>query len=156
VQRPSAPFFGLFNIPADGRISFGQNDAGRAVAACDLNGDGFRDLVVTNSSVVGAQAARLRVFLNPGLTPNHWLSVRLRGTASNRFGIGARVRAVVGKRTYVSEVLTTTSCFVGVHPTAHFGLGSAESIDELTVLWPSGTTTVQQNVAADQVITIAE
>jgi hypothetical protein len=147
---------GLFDIPAKGHVAFGQNDAGRALAACDLNGDGFRDLVLTNASMRGTPDASIRVFLNAGGVGNHWLTVRLRGTTSNRFGIGARVRIRVGGRTLVGEVLTTTSSFTGVHPEAHFGLGTATAVEELEVLWPSGTVTALTDVEVDQLLTIDE
>ena len=146
----------LFNIPADATIAFGQQDAGRAVAACDLNGDGFQDLALTNASLLGTPTASARVFLNPANTGNHWLTVRLRGAASNSFGIGARVRATVGGKTLVGEVLSTTSAFLGVQPQAHFGLGTATTVDTLEIRWPSGAVTTLNDVAVDQVLTVDE
>lgn len=147
----------LFNFPAsDGLVAFGRQDAGRALAACDLNGDGFQDLALTNASLLGTPTAAARVFLNPGNTGNHWLTVRLRGVASNSFGIGARVRATIGTRTVVAEVLSTTSAFLGVQPQAHLGLGSATTIDTLEIRWPSGAVTTLNNVAADQILTVNE
>ncbi len=146
----------LFDLRADRQIAFGQNDAGHALAACDLNGDGYRDLVVTNGTLAGTPEAPVRVFLNPGGKGNHWLTVRLVGTASNRFGIGAHVTAIVGTKTFVGEVVSTTSAFTGVQPEAHFGIGAATTIDRLEVRWPSGTETVLTGVAADQVLTVSE
>ncbi len=146
----------LFDIPAGAPIAFGWQQAGRAAAACDLNGDGFQDLVVTNASLFGTPDAQTRVFLNPAYTEGHWLTVRLVGTESNRFGIGARVRATAGGRTHVAEVLTTTSSFLGLHPQAHFGLGAAEIVDTLEVRWPSGRVTTVSNVVVDRVLTVEE
>jgi len=147
---------GLFNIPATGRLQFGQQDAARAVLACDLNADGFQDLVITNASMLGTPSAPLRVFLNPGENGNHWLKVRLVGSASNRFGIGARITVTAGGRTLVSEVLSTTSAFAGTHPEAHFGLGDASQITQLKVHWPSGKISTLDNLAADQVLNVTE
>lgn len=146
----------LFDVRADRPIAFGQNDAGHALATCDLNGDGFRDLVATNGTLAGTPEAPIRVFLNPANTGNHWLTVRLTGTTSNRFGIGAHVTAIVGTETFVAEVLSTTSAFTGVQPEAHFGIGDATTIDRVEVRWPSGVVTVLDGVAADQVLIIAE
>lgn len=147
---------GLFNIQPDRTVQFDEQDAGKAVVACDLNGDGFRDLVVTNSTLFGGLDPMNRVFLNPGLPGNHWLTVRLRGTTSNGFGVGARVMATAGGRTRAAEVLTSTSAFCGQQPEAHFGLGVLMSVDELRVTWPSGKTSVLNGVAVDQVLLVTE
>ncbi|MCZ6681785.1 MAG: CRTAC1 family protein, partial [Planctomycetota bacterium] len=147
---------GLFNIPADRPVRFDQNAAGRALAAVDLNGDGCRDLVITNASFVGTRDSDVRVFLNPAIAGNHWLTIRLVGTASNRLGIGARVTARVGNKTFVGEVLSTTSAFTGVQPEVHFGIGEATIVDRLEIRWPSGTVTVLTDVAPDRVLTVNE
>lgn len=146
---------GLFNIPADRPIAFGQNEAGRAVAAADLNGDGYQDLVLTNSTIVGTDPASVRAFLNPG-GDHHWLTVRLIGIASNRFGLGARVYATVGDRTHIDEVLCATGAFCSVHPQAHFGLGQSETVDRLEIHWPSGTVTTLTDIDVDQILTVIE
>jgi hypothetical protein len=66
------------------------------------------------------------------------------------------VLARVGERQYVSEVITTTSAFAGVHPEARFGLGAATVVDELSIRWPSGRMTTLTGVAVDQVLTVVE
>ncbi len=66
--------------------------AHRGVAAADFDGDGKLDLVV---SALGEPAELWR---NTTATTNHWLSIRLRGTRSNRDGIGAAVR--IGNQVY--------------------------------------------------------
>ncbi len=147
---------GLFNIQPDRTVNFGEQDGARAVVACDLNGDGFRDLVVTNSTFFGGLDPLNRIFLNRGVSGNHWLTVRLRGTTSNRFGIGARVRLTSAGRTWAAEVLSNTSVFSGVQPEAHFGLGAQNSVDELRVEWPSGQVSVLNAVAADQTLVVTE
>jgi enediyne biosynthesis protein E4 len=38
----------------------------------------------------------------------------------------------------------------------HFGLGPNAKADRITVTWPSGVVQVVKNVAANQVITVAE
>ncbi len=60
--------------------------AGRGAAFGDLNNDGCIDVVV---SVLGE---RPLVFLSR-CNANHWLTLKLEGTRSNRDGLGARVRA---------------------------------------------------------------
>jgi hypothetical protein len=147
---------GLFNIQPDRLVRFEQQDSGKAVVAKDLNGDGFRDLIVTNSTFFGGPSPLHRLFLNRGVPGNHWITVRLRGTVSNRFGVGSRVTATASGRTQAAEVLTGTSTFSGVQPEAHFGLGASAIVDQVRVVWPSGRVSVLSAVPADQVLVVTE
>lgn len=147
---------GLFDLPHHGRIAFGYNEFGRSVAARDLNGDGFRDLVVVHSTIFATRLADVRILLNPAASTNHWLTVRLVGSTSNRFGIGAMVRATIGEKTLADEIVATTGTATAVHPEAHFGLGSADTIDKLEIRWPSGIVTTLQDVPGDQVLIVPE
>ena len=67
-----------------------------------------------------------------------WLAVRLEGRESNRDGLGATVRVVAGGRTLM-QVMDGTSGYLS-HSLLplYFGLGAAQSVDEIAVSWPSG------------------
>ncbi len=147
---------GLFNWSDDLPLDFGYNRPGRALAAIDLNGDGFEDICRTNAFFDINLEDSFECLLNPALTDHHWVTIRLEGTQSNRFGIGARITATAGDMTYVGEVLTTASAFTAVHPQVHFGLGDATMLDTLTVRWPSGVITTTENAPVDRIITINE
>ena len=65
--------------------------------------------------------------------------VELRGTKSNRFGLGAEVRLETTSGTQVRQncpVAGFQSCQEAI---LHFGLHEEESIQKLTVRWPGGT-----------------
>lgn len=143
---------GLFVGRDDQPLGFGYGASGHALGTSDLNGDGSLDLC---RSYLSAERA-VECLLNPLNESNHWIIIRLQGTQSNRFGIGARVTVDAGARQFVGEVLTTTSAFTAVHPQVHFGLGSADIIDQLTVNWPSGAVTLRSGMPTNQVITINE
>jgi hypothetical protein len=82
----------------------------------------------------------------------HWLIVQLEGVRGNREAIGARI--TIGNQT------RTVSTSVGYASTsdarAHFGLADRTKIDRVEIRWPSGTTQVLENVAADQVLRVKE
>lgn len=143
---------GLFNMNDHAPLGFGYSRSGRALGTVDLNGDGFPDLVRTDR----ADDDAFRCLLNPGIEGAHWLVVRARGAAGNRFGLGAMVVITIGRDAVRGEIVTTTSAFTSVHPQVHFGLGTHESVDVLTVHWPSGAETTMTNVAADTIITVEE
>ncbi|MEZ6108438.1 MAG: CRTAC1 family protein [Pirellulaceae bacterium] len=116
----------------------------RTLIACDIDRDGGVDLLV--ASVGGGP---LRSFRNTRATGN-WLGVQLVGSESNAYGIGARITASVGDRKIVRDLFPATS-FLGNGPAeTHFGLGSAETIDELEIRWPSGHVTRAQQVPVNQ------
>ncbi|MBD3335238.1 MAG: S8 family serine peptidase [Candidatus Eisenbacteria bacterium] len=83
----------------------------------------------------------------------HWLQVQLRGTLSNRSGIGARVRVVTGRGAQAREVKAGP---VEQSLILNFGLGSQSTVDSVIVEWPSGGTQDSVQVAADQRILIEE
>ena len=133
-------------------LEFGHSREGRALGAIDLNGDGFADICRT----IFGTSDGFQCLMNPANTEGNWITIRLEGTISNRFGIGARVEAVAGEEVFVGEVVTTTSAFTAVHPQVHFGLGGIDTLDSLTVRWPSGTVTEETEVAVNRILTIHE
>jgi hypothetical protein len=118
--------------------------AGRGAAFGDINGDGWTDVVMT---VLGGHPM---VFRNRGGAA-HWLTIRLRGTKSNRDGLGAVVRAN-GQTQYAQ---TAGSYQSASDKRVHFGL-SEQSKADVEVDWPSGVRQLLRNVAADRFMTITE
>jgi ASPIC/UnbV protein/VCBS repeat protein/type IX secretion system substrate protein len=114
-----------------------------AAAVGDINSDGWID--VFTASRMGS-----RLFMNNG-GQNHYLSVTLRGGGMNVDAIGARVTAWVGGARMQREISAGDGMTSQNHNmTAHFGLGTASTVDTLIVEWPSGGTTRFRDVAADQ------
>jgi hypothetical protein len=118
--------------------------AGRGLAFGDLNNDGWMDAVVT---VLGGHPV---VLMNRG-GQQHWLTITLRGTRSNRDGLGARVR-VNGQTRYAT---TTGSYLSSNDKRLHFGLGSARTAS-VEVVWPSGLRQTIDDVRADQFLEMHE
>jgi hypothetical protein len=82
--------------------------------------------------------------------------LKLAGSRSNRSAIGARVAVTAGGRTQIDEVRSGGSYLSQNDLRLHFGLGSAERADSISVRWPSGGKTVLKDVAADRILTIDE
>jgi len=123
--------------------------AGRGAAFGDLNNDGWIDVVMT---VLGGRPVlfRNRAFRGQPVR-QHWLTISLRGTRSNRDGLGARL-FVNGQ----SQEATTAGSYLSANDKrVHFGLGAATRAT-VEVLWPSGTRQKIDDVSADQFLSIVE
>jgi hypothetical protein len=123
----------------------------RGCAFGDLDGDGRVDIVV---SAIGRDA---EIWINRSPKPSHWIEFALRGTKSNRDGIGARIK-VVSKTIGAQYNHKTTS--VGYASSSdgpvHFGLGPDSRADEIEIRWPSGITQTLRGVEADRDIEVTE
>lgn len=123
---------------------------GRAVVAADFRNVGMLDLIVRQ-----AGGGPLLLYENR-LPRKHYLNVSLRGQASNRQGIGARLTAVVRGQQQVRELFPANSFHSQAPNVVHFGLGDDANVDTLTIRWPSGKVQVLTNLTGDRHIVVDE
>ncbi len=92
----------------------------------------------------------------PAAKSNHWLTIKLVGTRSNRDGYGARLEAIAGDVHQWVQTTSSSGYLSQNDPRAHFGLGRHAIVDMLTIHWPSGTVQTLRDLKADQVLKITE
>jgi enediyne biosynthesis protein E4 len=124
--------------------------AHRGAAFGDFNNDGKLDAVVV---VLNGNA---QLLMNRSATRNHWLSIELTGTTSNRDGLGTRIRVTAGKLVQYNHATTTVSYNSASEKRVHFGLGNAPIIDRIELWWPSGIKQEMTAVQPDQLLKIVE
>ncbi len=129
---------------------------GIGVACFDYDRDGDIDIVLVD------QSNRLQFYENRTghEEGRRFLGVRLVGSAPNTDALGARVyvTADVGAPHHRQTMLRTSqanSNFNGQNlPDLHFGLGSAELVNELRVEWPDGRLSCHADISANQFLVI--
>jgi hypothetical protein len=140
----------LLNINAQAGPGLRTKKSYRGAVFADFNNDGQIDIAVSALDDIPS------LLINQGVSGHHWLLVRLEGTASNRFGVGARITLKAGGLTQIRELKAGGSYASSNDPRAHFGIGTAKSIDELTVAWPSGKISKLRDVEPNRILAIRE
>lgn len=138
---------------------FGHLQKGHGIAFADLDGDGDQDVFSEMGGAYLGDAATNVLYENPGFG-NHWLRVALIGRESNRFGVGARIRADVvenGVERAIYKWVNSGGSFGANSLTQQLGVGQATRIKRLSIDWPTtGRTQEFPDVPADQFIEITE
>ncbi len=116
-------------------------------AYADLDNDGDLDLVINN---IEQDASFYENKARQEQPQNNYLQIILEGNNKNTKAVGSKVRLLYeGKQQY--EELTPTRGFLSSSQhLIHFGLGTAQKIDEVQVTWFDGKITALKNVTVNQ------
>ena len=129
------------NDPFCGRLS-----VFRGLACGDIDNDGALDLLVTCIS------GPARLFKNVAYPRGHWLMVRAIDPALHRDAYGAEVTVQAGGKRLRSWLNPGYSYLCSNDPRLHFGLGQADHVESIEVLWPNGDLEEFREFKADQAI----
>lgn len=125
----------------------------RGAAFEDLDNDGDVDVVVLNSR---AAPTVLRNRLQERGSPHHWLQVVLRGTRTNRDGVGAQVWVWADDQPLVAEVHAGRGYQSHFGSRLHFGLGDWSQVDFIEVRWIGGRPERFSIDSVDQCVVLLE
>jgi hypothetical protein len=135
--------------------------AARGVAFGDLNNDGWIDMAI---NVNNGPAVILE---NRAVSGNRWLTIETIGTASNRDGIGTRIRVVTESGTGSASrgprlvaqygMVSAGSSYLSSNDRrVHFGMGSNREAKLVELNWPSGRTQRLEHVSTNRTIQVRE
>jgi hypothetical protein len=149
----------LFRGIGDGKFVDVSPDAGpvlstrttaRGACFADYENNGKVDAFVVN---LGSKGTLLR---NVSTNTGHWIAINLKGTKSNRDGIGAKVEVFAAGKRQTAERVAGSGYLSQNDERLHFGLGAAATVDKLIVHWPSGREQTLENLTVDRVLTVEE
>ena len=120
----------------------GNPVVGRGASYADIDNDGDLDVMITQP---GREA---KLYRNDQQTGHHWLRIKLTGTSDNRNAIGAVIELTANGITQRRMITSGRSFLSQIEFPVTFGLGTAVSVDSLTVTWPGG---LKQAVIIDSV-----
>ncbi len=138
---------------------FGNLQKGHAIAFADLENNGREDVLEELGGAFPGDQFMPTLYRNPG-HGNHWVTLMLEGVRSNRAAYGARIKVTVdeaGKRRSIYRAVGSVSSFGGSPMRQHIGVGQAQEIREIEVLWPaSRTRQVFHDIAVDRAYGVKE
>lgn len=137
-------------------VGIGSTARSRGAAFGDFDNDGRLDIVVNTVKHNEQQEVGAKLYMNTTDNGNHFLRIRVQGTVGNRDGFGSRIRIVADGQAQMMEVDGGSGHASHSSTVAHFGLGTATTVDSVIVRFLSGEETVLTNVTADQTLTVVE
>jgi len=131
---------------------FSTQIVSRGACFADYDNDGYVDAFVVTLGGKGillhnTPSARKR---------NHWLTIKLVGTFSNRDGFGASLEATAGDLHQWVQSTSASGYLSQNDPRPHFGLGQHAMVDILTIRWPNGAVQTLHDIKSDQVLKVTE
>ncbi|HTE30651.1 MAG TPA: VCBS repeat-containing protein [Chryseolinea sp.] len=128
-------------------------DFSNGAAYGDLDNDGDMDLVINN---VNDQCSVYRNESNKMLPSNHYLKFELKGLDKNTFAFGTKITINHKGHIFYVEQMPIRGFESSVDPRPNIGLGSIDTVEQITVEWPDGKGTLLKNVATNQILKLEQ
>ena len=129
---------------------FGGKYLGRGLARVDWNQDGLPEFIVSNMN------SPLSVLKNTSTNTGHFLRIRLSATSTARDAIGSRVTIETSGRQVTRQLMAGDGYMASNERVVEFGLGGSDSVDEVSIRWPSGASSILNSPPVDATYFVVE
>lgn len=113
----------------------------------DLDNDGNLEIVTNNIDDYAS------VFKNNNPQRNNYIDFQFKGPETNRNGLGTRIYLYNSGKTQMQELTLSRGFQSSVVPKLHFGIGKAEAVEEVKVVWPDKKIEIIKNISANKLLT---
>lgn len=120
-----------------------------ATAIADLDNDGDLDIITNNINTTP------QVYQNTTDATSNYVKLRFEYTKGNALGIGTKVLSYHQGQLQYKELYTVRGFQASSEPVLHFGYGTTQTIDSITVIWPDRTSQTMRDVKVNQTLTIS-
>ncbi len=123
------PLFGVGNI-----------QKGHGIVFFDFDNDGDQDIYSSLGGAWPSDAWPNQFFVNESKNNNSWVKIRLQGSKSNYYGLGAKIKVTAinkgGEKRIRHYLMDNKSGFGSSPYLAHIGLYDSVEITDIEVRWP--------------------
>ena len=124
--------------------------APRGLIAADMEGSGAAGLIVTQENAAPV------LLKNVGANKNHFARIDLTGLADNKTAIGVKVEVFADGHWQKFELPGASGYATQAPPQILVGIGQAQGINLLRILWPTGVLQDEIDLPRTQVITLKQ
>ncbi|WP_370174265.1 VCBS repeat-containing protein [Leeuwenhoekiella palythoae] len=131
---------------------FEKKTVSNAAAYADFDNDGDLDLIVNNLN------APIGLYENTAeKLKHHYLKIQLKGASKNTKALGTKILLQLNDTTSIFQEANYGRGYqASVEPVLTIGLGNAQIVEELKIIWPAGKISGLKNVKVDQTLVIDE
>lgn len=133
------------DLSRESGISLPSYSTGAAYGDLDLDGD--LDLVINNTY----ELAHMYENRSPS---SNYLKIRLSGPDGNPHAFGASLRLFISDSSIYRSQRVVRGYLSSVDPIVHAGLGKAQLVDSMQVVWPDGTFSTYYSIESKQTLDI--
>ena len=151
IEKPNRFFRNRHDLAFDDVTAtwFGtETSLSNGSAYADLDRDGDLDLIVNNIN-------KDAYILQNNTVNRHFVQLKLQGPAQNPFGLGADVALYSNGMTQTYHQAVTRGYQSSSDYIIHFGLGLANHVDSLRIVWSDGKSQTQKNLPIDRLVPLA-
>ena len=137
----------------------GHLQKGHGVSFSDIDNDGDQDLLMSMGGAFEGDVFQNAFFENPYQDDHQWVTLILEGTKSNRSAIGARLVLTIeedGQERKIYRDLNSGGSFGASALRSEIGLGNAEKVKELKIIWQCSGEQQYNNLEARHFYKIVE